>query len=122
MPRSKLFPPIIVLAICWHAAPLAAADTRSFTVRFAGCTEFFGWGPVSFAAAQPLVPAGYVISEAANGQAAIVVRATSCADVSVDQSPPQPTELSQIGINLVAPDGTGGHCQENGLLNWRGSA
>jgi hypothetical protein len=41
------------------------------------------------------------------GQAAIVVRATSCLGVAVGQSPAQPTELSQIGINLVAPDGTG---------------
>jgi hypothetical protein len=53
------------------------------------------------------VPAGYVIAGAANGQAAIVVRATSCQGVAVGQSPTQPTELSQIGINLVAPDGTG---------------
>jgi hypothetical protein len=53
------------------------------------------------------VPAGYVIAGAAKGQAAIVVRATSCQGVAVGQSLPQPTELSQIGINLVAPDGTG---------------
>jgi hypothetical protein len=53
------------------------------------------------------VPAGYVITGAAKGQAAIVVRATSCQGVSVGRSPAQPTELSQIGINLVAPDGTG---------------
>jgi hypothetical protein len=43
---------------------------------------------------------------AADGQAAIVVRATSCEAVSVDQSQAQPTKLSQIGINLVPPDGT----------------
>jgi hypothetical protein len=36
-----------------------------------------------------------------------VVRATSCQGVAVGQSSAQPTELSQIGINLVAPDGTG---------------
>jgi len=59
------------------------------------------------AEAQPLVPAGYEIAGAANGQAAIVVRATSCQGVAVGQSPAGPTELSQIGINLVAPDGTG---------------
>jgi len=41
------------------------------------------------------------------GQAAIVVRATRCLGVAVGQSPAQPTELSQIGPNLVAPDGTG---------------
>ena len=42
------------------------------------------------------MPAGYVIAGAASGQAAIVVRATSCEAVSIDQSP----ALSQIGITL----------------------
>jgi hypothetical protein len=97
----------MVLAHCLCGAQLAWADTRSVKVEFAGCTEFVGWGPVSLAAAQPLVPSGYVIAGAASGQAAIVVRATSCEAVSVDQSPPQPTELSQVGINLLAPDRTG---------------
>jgi hypothetical protein len=97
----------MVLAHCLCGGQLASSDTRSFKVQFGGCSEFVGWGPVSLAAAQPLVPAGYVIARAADGQAAIVVRATSCEAVSVDQSPPQPTELSQIGINIVAPDETG---------------
>jgi hypothetical protein len=48
-----------------------------------------------------------VIAGAAMGQAAIVVRATSCQGVAIGQSAAQPTEISQIGINLVAPDGTG---------------
>lgn len=96
-----------VILSCFCEAQLASGDTRSFKVQFAGCTEFVGWGPVSLAAAQPLVPAGYVIAGSADGQAAIVVRATSCEAVSVDHSPAQPTKLSQIGINLVAPDGTG---------------
>jgi hypothetical protein len=85
----------------------ASAETGSLTVHFAGCTEFAGWGPISLAEAQPLVPAGYVIAGAAMGQAAIVVRATSCQGVAIGQSAAQPTEISQIGINLVAPDGTG---------------
>jgi len=48
-----------------------------------------------------------VIAGAATGQASIVVRATSCESVAVGQSPGQPTAVSQIGINLVPPDGTG---------------
>lgn len=88
-------------------APSVSADTPSFKVQFAGCNEFVGWGPVSLAAAEPLLPAGYVIAGATNGQAAIVVRATSCEGVSVEKSPAEATELSQIGINIVAPDGTG---------------
>jgi hypothetical protein len=107
MRASKTLLPVMVLAYCLCEAQLASADTRSFKVQFSGCTEFVGWGPVSLAAAQPLVPAGYVIAGSADGQAAIVVRATSCEAVRVDHSPAESTELSQIGINLVAPDGTG---------------
>jgi hypothetical protein len=98
---------VIFLLLCLHVGRVTSGETRSFTVHFSGCTEFAGWGPVSLAEAQPLVPSGYVIAGAANGHAAIVVRATSCQGVAVGQSPTQPTELSQIGINLVAPDGTG---------------
>jgi len=97
----------ILLALCLLVNPVSSADIRSFTVHFAGCTEFAGWGPVSLAKAQPLVPPGYVIAGAGPGQAGIVVRATSCEGVSIGQSPAQPTVVSQIGINLVAPDGTG---------------
>jgi hypothetical protein len=106
MPARKILL-LVGLTYFLHGAPLTLAKARSFTVHFAGCSEFVGWGPVSLAAAQPLVPRGYVIAGAADGQAAIVVRATSCENVSVDQLPAQPTELSQIGINLVSPDGTG---------------
>ncbi len=35
------------------------------------------------------------------------MRATGCASVSVNGRDPQPTNLSQIGINIVPPDGTG---------------
>jgi hypothetical protein len=73
---------VIFLLLCLHVGRVTSAETRSFTVHFAGCTEFVGWGPVSLAEAQPLVPAGYVIGGAAKGQAAIVVRATSCQGVS----------------------------------------
>jgi len=98
----------VTLCILALSAPtVAPAETGSFTAHFAGCTEFAGWGPVALAQVQPLVPAGYVIAGAAMGQAAIVVRATSCQGVAIGQSTAQPTELSQIGINLVAPDGTG---------------
>jgi hypothetical protein len=97
----------VLLAVCLRGGAVASADDLSFSVHFAGCTEFAGWGPVSLAKAQPLVPAGYAIAGAATGQAAIVVRATSCESVAIGQSPGRPTEVSQIGINLVPPDGTG---------------
>jgi hypothetical protein len=98
---------VIVFFPCLSVTSVTIAETGSFTVHFAGCTEFVGWGPVSLDEAQPLVPTGYVIAGAAMGQASIVVRATSCQSVAIGQSAAQPTELSQIGINLVAPDGTG---------------
>jgi len=104
--KKALFP-IILLALCLLGGPVWPADIRSFTVQFAGCTEFAGWGPVSLAKAQLLVPPGYVVAGAGPGQAGIVVRATSCDAVSIGQSPAQPTVVSQIGINLDAPDGTG---------------
>ena len=44
-------------------APSVSADTHSFKVQFAGCSEFVGWGPVSLAAAQPLVPVDAVPSD-----------------------------------------------------------
>ena len=107
MTIKKILFGLISLFLCLSMGPGAFATTRSFTVHFAGCTEFVGWGPVPLAKAQPLVPAGYEIAGAAMGQAAIVVRATSCQAVSIGQSPAQPTELSQIGINVVGPDGSG---------------
>ena len=107
MLRQKLHFPVILLVLSLLVNPVSAADIHSFTVHFAGCTEFAGLGPVSLAKAQPLVPSGYVIAGAGPGQAGIVVRATSCEGVSIGQSPAQPTVVSQIGINLVAPDGTG---------------
>lgn len=96
-----------LILLCLSVTSIASAETGPFTVHFAGCTEFAGWGPISLTEAQPFVPTGYVIAGAAMGQAAIVVRATSCQGVSIGQSAAQPTEISQIGINLVAPDGTG---------------
>src|SRR5215469_16035036 len=69
---DRILFPIILVAFCLRGGLLASADKLSFTVHFAGCTEFAGWGPVSLAEAQPVVPAGYVIAGAAMGQAAIV--------------------------------------------------
>ena len=107
MVSKKILFGVTFLLLCFQVGRGTSAETRSFTAHFSGCTEFVGWGPVSLTEAQPLVPAGYVIAGAAKGQAAIVVRATSCQGVAVGQSSAQPTELSQIGINLVPPDGTG---------------
>ncbi len=69
MTSKRILCGVLLLFLCLHAGRVTSAETRSFTVHFAGCTEFAGWGPVSLAEAQPLVPTGYVIAGAAVGQA-----------------------------------------------------
>jgi len=98
--------PVLALLASLGLSGAAQAST-DFSVDFKDCSEFAGEGPVSLAAARPLVPAGFTINGADSGTANIVVRATSCRSVTVNGQDPQPTNLSQIGINLVPPDGTG---------------
>jgi len=97
----------MLLLVSMLGASFAEAQMdRGFAVDFANCSEFAGEGPVSLGFASPLVPSGYSIS-VANGMANLVVRATSCAKATVNGRFGQPTVLSQIGINIVSPDGTG---------------
>jgi hypothetical protein len=108
----RLFSPR--LALLFFAPFLATPDMQAardeanrFSVDFSGCTEFVGWGPIALAPAQAVVPAGYTINVAPNGTAGIVVRATSCQGVSINGSEPRSTNLSQIGVNIASPDGSG---------------
>ncbi len=103
----RFFSLIAILAIAALGSRLRAQTRTDFSVDFTNCSEFAGEGPVSLAAATPLVPPGFTIAGAQNGTANIVIRATSCASATVDGRNPRPTTLSQIGINIVAPDGTG---------------
>jgi hypothetical protein len=89
------------------AAPQARAGQTTFKVNFMNCTEFAGEGYVSLAIAQKLVPPGYTITNSSPGQAPIVVRMTNCGSVQVNGGSSQPTTISQVGINVVSPDGTG---------------
>jgi hypothetical protein len=88
----------------------ADASNRGFSVDFSQCTEAVGVGPVSLAKASALVPAPFtalpIVATPAT-TAAIVVRATSCAGVQVNGGAAVPTNISQIGVEIVAPDGTG---------------
>lgn len=92
---------------------LARADeqNRGFSVDFSQCTEAVGVGPVSLSKASVLVPSVFNVLSVPNANASptagIVVRATSCAGVRVDGGPAVPTKISQIGVELVPPDGTG---------------
>ncbi len=97
----------LALALLASASLTVSLTAQNFAVDFTNCSEFAGEGPVSLAAAAPLVPKPFVIAGASTGTANIVIRATSCASVAVDGHFAQPTNLSQIGINIVSPDGTG---------------
>jgi hypothetical protein len=109
-PMSPRLLTVVALGV-FVCATIVCADEerqdRGFTVDFRDCTEFVGWGPVPLAHAQPLVPAGFQATVNTDGSAGIVVRTTTCAGARVEGSPAQPTIVSQIGINLIAPDGTG---------------
>lgn len=96
----------VVLAALILATPLpalASGGNRAFPVTFNDCTEYVGFGPVSFAEAQALVPQGFVV--AAGG--GVVVRAANCTSVSVDGEPGVPALVSHVGVNIESPDGTG---------------
>jgi len=85
----------------------ALAEDRGFTTKFSHCSEFAGEGAVDLAVAQKLVPASYTISGTASGTAPIVIRMTRCDGIQVEGTPWIATTISQIGINIVSPDGTG---------------
>jgi hypothetical protein len=105
-PHLWLTVPLIALLAFFNLG--ASAQSRpDFSVDFTDCSEFAGEGPISLTAAKPLVPAEFTINGASSGTANIVIRATSCASVTVNGRDPRPTNLSQIGINIVPPDGTG---------------
>jgi len=84
-----------------HAAP-----NFGFSVNFSNCSEFVGVGPVDLTKAAALVPSGFT-TLVVGTSASIVIRATSCEKVTVNNGRAVPTVISQIGVQVVAPDGTG---------------
>lgn len=100
---------ICVALSAFFAGSVARADepdSRGFSVDFSQCTEFAGVGPVDFARASSLVQPAFTTLQTGS-TAAIVVRATSCASAQVNGGGGVPTIISQIGIEIVPPDGTG---------------
>jgi hypothetical protein len=102
----------VVMSLAMSFSPVpsssgAAVENISFKVAFGNCEEFVGEGPVALAPAQRLVPQGYTIAATPSGHAPIVVHMTRCEAVKVDGAHAIPTTISQIGINVVPPDGTG---------------
>src|SRR5436190_6641069 len=108
----KSFACAVSLASLAFLSPAARADAsnRGFSVDFSQCTEAVGVGPVSLMKAATLVPAPFSVLPIAAvpmSTAAIVVRATSCESVRVNGGGAAPTNISQIGVEIAAPDGTG---------------
>jgi hypothetical protein len=96
----------LIVAFAFAPSVIRADPGRGFTVDFSQCTEFAGVGPVDFATATALAPAPFV-ALAVGTTGAIVVRATSCSGVKVNGGRATPTNISQIGLEIVPPDGTG---------------
>lgn len=73
-------------------------------VDFTDCHDYAGLAPVPIANVAAYVPAPYQIAQGAPGIANVVVRSVWCRTSSID---PRPGVVSQIGVNIVSPDGTG---------------
>lgn len=97
---------IPVLAILSPVAAAAHDEGRPFGVTFTGCAEYVGFGPVSMAKAQALVPRRFTVTDM-GGVAGIVVRAATCDAISVDGGPGVRAMVSHVGVNIVSPDGSG---------------
>jgi hypothetical protein len=94
-----------LLLICMTSATLLFGQPAS-QVQFNDCTEYVGAGFVPLAQAAPFVPSTFQIA-ANSGQALLVTRAAECQSVVIDNSRPERARLSQIGVSIVSPDGTG---------------
>src|SRR5437762_1045371 len=93
---------LAVFATALHAD----SSIHGFTATLKNCTELIGFGPVPFAPARSLVPGSYALVSF-NGSAGLVVRASRCEGVGVDSSPERPAIVTQVGIAVIPPDGTG---------------
>ena len=97
----------VVLGLMAMTPSVASAESLNVKVGFSNCEEFIGEGPVALKPAQRFVPPGYIMTVTPQGEAAIVVRMVRCEAVKVDGTRAVPTVISQIGINIASPDGTG---------------
>jgi hypothetical protein len=97
---------VLAVSLAGPVAWAGVSNPPGFSVDFLQCTEAVGVGPVDFARASSLVPPVFTTLPVGS-TAAIVVRATNCGGVQVNGARSIPTVISQIGIEIVAPDGTG---------------
>lgn len=84
----------------------AIKASKDFDVQFTSCTEFAGIGLVPYANARPLVPAQFTLAGDTT-TSLVVVRVANCADVVVDGHDLGPGTVSQVGITIVSPNGSG---------------
>jgi len=96
----------LVLALAALSAALHADASHGFTATLKNCTELIGFGPVSYAAARALVPASYTLVPF-GPDAGLVVRASLCDVVAVDNSVEKAAIVAQAGIAVISPDGSG---------------
>jgi hypothetical protein len=80
----------------WHPQP--------FDVTFTNCEDTAGITPISRAAAQTKVPAGFTLAGSGD-TAPFVVRIAHCQGISVDGQWAQKGTVVQVGVTIVAPDG-----------------
>lgn len=76
-------------------------------IDFTNCSEYVGSAPVPLSPARDLVPQPYAIAGAETGSARLVVRTGQCGSILVEGAEAQPGVVSQVGIDIVSPDGTG---------------
>jgi hypothetical protein len=96
----------LAILLAGSAMALRADGGHGFNASLRDCTELIGFGPVDFAQARSLAPAGYTLVSI-NGSAGLVIRASRCEGASVDGSAEKPTIVAQVGIAVIPPDGTG---------------
>lgn len=100
---------LLALILAATATMLAqpASQGRDFPVELSGCSEYVGTGPIPHARASQVVPAPFAALNDGSGNATLVVRASQCASVKVENFPAEPGTVAHIGIVIVPPDGTG---------------
>ncbi len=93
----------LVLSLLVGAAAVMAQPTSE--VQFSGCTEYVGTGQIPRANATPFIPSTFQLP--AGPTVTLVARVSECSSVVIDNARPEAVRLSQIGVSVVSPDGTG---------------
>ncbi len=76
-------------------------------VQFADCQESAGLYPVPIANVAPYVPAQYTVASFDGVTASVVFRTAHCEGIAVDGGFSRAGIVSQIGVNVLPPEGEG---------------